>query len=215
MADKLSIFNDIPVTTESWTLQGAVVLWQVGDGTVAPVGTRNTYDGTEENGGNVPLLMNQISVRYAIPVSNFTPLNTINKSAKRVIIKGVPEGTLTVQSIFTPDVQNFKEFIAACQSPCRPADKQVTVSLRPFGDLNCEKDSQGNASQFKPGGIVFYLRGLDLRQFDFSISQQDQIAMTNMPLTFQFFGLEIEGLPDTKYETGNNEGGGTGGTGGQ
>lgn len=203
MGDKLSIFNDTPVTTEAWTLQGAVVLWEVGDGTVTPKGTRGDNDGWRANGGNVPLIMNQIQVRYAIPVSSFTPLNTVNGTAKRVLIKGIPEGTLNVQSIFTPDVQNFQAFIAACQSPCRPADKQVTVSIRPFGDLSCETDSKGNAVQLKPGGIVFYLRGLDLRQFDFSISQQDQIAMTNMPLTFQFFGLEIEGLPDTKYETGN------------
>jgi hypothetical protein len=136
--------------------------------------------------------MNQISVRYAVPVSTFTPLNQSGKSASRILIKGVPDGTLTVQSIFTPNVNSLRSFIKACQEPCKTKDNQVNVSIRPFGTLKCTEGSTGESLQFKPGGIVFYLGGLDLRQFDFTISQQDQIAMTNMPLTFQFFDLSFD-----------------------
>ena len=167
------IFNATPVTTEAWSLQGAVVQWGLG-------GSRGPNE--------VPLIMNQINVRFGVPVSTFTPLNTDSNggSAKRILIKGVPEGTLTVQSIFTPNVGNLRRFIKACQEPCKTKSNQVNVSIRPFGTLQCGDET------LKPGGIVFYLDALDLRQFDFTISQQDQIAMTNMPLTFQFFGLSFD-----------------------
>ena len=166
------IFNAEPITTESWSLQGAVVEW----------GQGSNYGPNE-----IPLIMNQINVRFGVPVSTFTPLNTgSGKVANRILIKGVPEGTFTVQSIFTPDVGNFSKFIKACQEACKTKENQVNISIRPFGTLKCNNQS------FKPGGIVFYLEALDLRQFDFTITQQDQIAMTNMPLTFQFFGLEFD-----------------------
>ena len=180
------IFSDTPVTTESWSLQGAVVLWGVGDKTFKPADKEAT-----PTGGAVPLIMNQIGVRYGVPVSTFTPLNQSKGGARRILIKGVPEGTLTVQSIFTPDVSSLEGFIKACQKSCRTEKEQVIVSIRPFGLLECKTASDGSTSQLQPGGITFYLRGLDLRQFDFTISQQDQIAMTSMPLTFQFFDLEF------------------------
>jgi hypothetical protein len=196
----LQVFNGTQVKTESWALQGAVVMWKVGDGLEdmnEQSATAASQTQTADKGGMIPLLMNQINVRYGVPVSTFTPLNTSGSSAKRILIKGVPEGTLTVQSIFTPNVQNLSRFLEACQKTCRSEKEQVGISIRPFGTLECN-----GSADFKPADIVFYLRGLDLRQFDFTISQQDQIAMTNMPLTFQFFGLEIAGIVK---KTGGNQ----------
>lgn len=178
-----TIFNAKPVSTESWALQGAVVMWSKG-----------VSNGRREGTTGIPLVMNQIQVRYGVPVSTFTPLNTTSgqKTATRILIKGIPEGTLTVQSIFTPNVQDLTNFIEAAQSLCKTPETQVNVSIRPFGELECTQSSTGETTKFAPGGITFYLEGLDLRQFDFTISQQDNIAMTSMPLTFQFFGLSFD-----------------------
>lgn len=174
------IFNTQPVNTESWALQGAVVNWGL-----ASQGRNYTEE--------LPLVMNQISVNFAIPVSTFTPLNTASgKTATRILIKGIPEGTFTVQSIFTPGVTDLKKFIEACQKECKTQNDQVNVSVRPFGTLKCTVSSTGETLQFKPGGIVFYMDGLDLRQFNFTISQQNNMAMTSMPLSFQFFGLSFD-----------------------
>ena len=178
-----TIFNAKPVSTESWALQGAVVMWNKG-----------VQNGRREGTTGIPLVMNQIQVRYGIPVSTFTPLNTTSgqKTATRILIKGIPEGTFTVQSIFTPNTSDLTDFIEACQSLCKTPETQVNVSIRPFGELECERSSTGETLKYNPDRITFYLEGLDLRQFDFTISQQDNIAMTNMPLTFQFFGLSFD-----------------------
>lgn len=179
----MNIFNSDIVSTESWALQGAVVMWSMGAEYAQSEGTKG-----------IPLVMNQIQVRYGVPVSTFTPLNTDNDatSATRILIKGVPEGTLTVQSIFTPSVSNLTEFLEATQALCKTPSNQVNLSIRPFAKLKCSVSNKGETAKYKPGDITFYLSGLDLRQFDFTISQQDQIAMTSMPLTFQFFGLAFD-----------------------
>ena len=189
-----NIFNATPVNTESWALQGAVVNWgKAGEG----------VNGSKDYANEIPLVMNQIAVNFSIPVSVFTPLNTASgKTASRILIKGVPEGTFTVQSIFTPDVKDLKTFLEACQKTCKTQADQVNVSIRPFGTLSCTVQGSDETIKFQPGGIVFYIAGLDLRQFNFTISQQNNIAMTNMPLTFQLFGLSLD---DAQFDTQENQ----------
>ena len=172
MSDKISIFNSPNTTTETWTLQGAVVLW----------GTHNSATSA------IPMLMNQIQFSYAVPTTTFTPLNANSKGGvSRVIIKGTPEGTLTVQSIISPDVTDLKSFFKHVTKPCKLANDQILLTIRPFGTLECT-----NANVNVARKLTFYLHDLDMRQMDFTISQQNNIAIVQMPLQFNFTNLEME-----------------------
>lgn len=172
MSDKISVFNTPPTTTETWTLQGAVVQW----------GTNNSAVSA------IPMVLNDIQISYAVPTTTITPLNTsANGSVSRVIIKGTPEGALVVQTIFSPSINDFKNFLKAVMKPCKLAQDQVMLTLRPFGNLQCS-----NANRNVTGQLVFYMHDLDLRQMDVRISQQNNIALVQMPLQFNFTNLEIE-----------------------
>ena len=172
MSDKISVFNTPNTTTETWTLQGAVVQW----------GTNNSAVSA------IPMVLNDIQISYAVPTTTITPLNTsANGSVSRVIIKGTPEGSLVVQTIFSPSINDFKNFLKAVMKPCKLAQDQVMLTLRPFGNLQCS-----NANRNTTGQLVFYMHDLDLRQMDIRISQQNNIALVQMPLQFNFTNLEIE-----------------------
>lgn len=172
MSDKISVFNSPNTTTETWTLQGAVVQW----------GANNSATSA------IPMVLNSIQLSYAVPTTTITPLNTsASGGVSRIIIKGTPDGTLTVQTVFSPAINDFKNFLKAVTKSCKLADDQVLLTLRPFGTLECS-NSQYNTS----GNLTFYLHDLDLRQMDFTISQQNNIAIVNMPLQFNFTNLEIE-----------------------
>lgn len=172
MSDKISVFNTPNTTTETWTLQGAVVQW----------GTNNSAVSA------IPMVLNDIQISYAVPTTTITPLNTsANGSVSRVIIKGTPEGSLVVQTIFSPSINDFKNFLKAVMKPCKLAQDQVMLTLRPFGNLQCS-----NANRNITGQLVFYMHDLDLRQMDIRISQQNNIALVQMPLQFNFTNLEIE-----------------------
>lgn len=172
MADKISVFNSPNTTTETWTLQGAVVQW----------GTNNSAASA------IPMVLSQIGISYAVPTTTITPLNTTaNGSVSRVVIKGTPEGSLTVQTIFSPSIADFKNFLTAVTKPCKLAADQVLMTLRPFGNLQCSNSERNTA-----GKLVFYLHDLDLRQMDIVLSQQNNIALVNMPLQLSFTNLEIE-----------------------
>lgn len=172
MADKISVFNTPNTTTETWTLQGAVVQW----------GTNNSASSA------IPMVLNEIQISYGVPTTVITPLNTAaNGSVSRVVIKGTPEGGLTVRTIFSPSISDFKNFLKAVTKPCKMASDQVMLTLRPFGNLECS-----NAARNTNGKLVFYLHDLDLRQMDVTISQNNNIALVSMPLQFSFTNLEIE-----------------------
>lgn len=172
MADKISVFNTPNTTTETWTLQGAVVQW----------GTNNSASSA------IPMVLNTIQISYAVPTTTITPLNTTaNGSVSRVVIKGTPEGSLTVQTIFSPSINDFKNFLKAVTKSCKLSQDQVMMTLRPFGNLQCS-----NTARNTGGNLVFYMHDLDMRQMDITISQQNNIAIVNMPLQFNFTNLEIE-----------------------
>ena len=172
MADKISVFNTPNTTTETWTLQGAVVQW----------GTNNSAVSA------IPMVLNDIQISYAVPTTTITPLNTTaSGGVSRVVIKGTPEGSLVVQTIFSPSINDFKNFLKSVTKPCKLAQDQVLFTLRPFGNLQCS-----NSERSTTGNLVFYLHDLDLRQMDIRISQQNNIAIVNMPLQFNFTNLEIE-----------------------
>lgn len=172
MADKISVFNTPNTTTETWTLQGAVVQW----------GTNNSASSA------VPMVLNEIQISYAVPTTTITPLNTTaNGSVSRVVIKGTPEGGLTVRTIFSPSINDFKNFLKAVTKSCKLAQDQVLITLRPFGNLKCSNTARNTGEN-----LVFYMHDIDLRQMDVVISQQNNIALVNMPLQFNFTNLEIE-----------------------
>lgn len=172
MSDKISVFNSPNTTTETWTLQGAVVQW----------GTNNSATSA------IPMILNSIQISYAVPTTTITPLNaSANGGVSRVVIKGTPEGTLVVQTIFSPSISDFKNFLKAVTKSCKLADDQVLFTLRPFGTLECSNPDRNTS-----GNLVFYLHDLDMRQMDVVISQQNNIAVVNMPLQFNFTNLEIE-----------------------
>lgn len=166
MAEKINIFNNPYKTIESWSAQGAVINW----------GTSNTPSAP------IPLIANSLNLTYAQQVSSIYPLNTSPSGAKKKInIKGAPNGNLTIGSVFSPTHQNLAAFIQAVTKDCKTENDQVTITIRPFGDIQCDTEV----------GTVLYLTGVDCSQIQLGI-QGGEVAIVNMPMVFTFTGLDWE-----------------------
>lgn len=172
MSDKISIFNTPNITTESWTIQGAVVQWGTGNSATSAI----------------PMILDGIDIAYAVPAREITPINGNDTgSVTRVVIKGTPTGTLQVNTIFSPSMANFKEFLKAVTRSCKGPSDQVLLTLRPFGRLECT-----NSELAQGKNMTFYLHDLDMVGMRVSITNQNGMAIVTMPLNFTFTNFELE-----------------------
>jgi hypothetical protein len=180
----MKIFTNQYDATETWSTQGATVLW--GKGT--EVG----------NGGSddlvFPLLMGGISLTYGRRAQEVAAINT-NKDGKRrrYRIYDAPNGVLNITSIFSPYAKDLKNFLEAVTKDCKKGDDQVWMTLSPFGSLTCVQGD--NESEF--GKVVnnptfgkFGLKDVDLEQLGLQIQAgQGGGATITMPLSFSFSNL--------------------------
>ena len=170
---KSTIFENKINNTNTWTAQGAIILWG--------------YGTTVQKDGVFPMLLQQIAIDYVRNVSPIYPLNTEVGQMRKINILGSPNGTLTCQGILDPtsNKKQLIEFLKAVGKQCKTEKDQVCVSLTPFGNT-C-----ANGQNTVGTGLRFFMTGLELQRYGLSIAG-GEMSMVSQPLTFAFTTLEFD-----------------------
>lgn len=167
----MQIFNSPFKTTQSWASQGAIILF----------GT-----GTENPTDSIPLMVSGLTLTYAQQATPIFPLNTDgNGNATKVNIKGAPQGTLQLQSVYCPVSKNLDEFLRIASRDCVSDTDQMVITIRPFGDIKCASGSDVQNDD------LFRLTGVELVSMGLSI-QSGEVTLVSMPLNFTFTLLQKE-----------------------
>ncbi len=158
------LFHNPYKKTETWTAQGAIVNYGTGD----------------KANSAIPLYMTNIQINYQRAVSALYPINVTKvDDATKVNITGAPRGTLSIGSIYSPNMQNMKAFLDAIAKHCKTTKEAVTMTFRPFGSA-CTKGSSNN---------LITIKGVELESIGFSI-QGGEIAIVNIPTNYSFTSLD-------------------------
>lgn len=181
----IKVFNNQYDVTETWSAQGAIVLWGTG--------TEIGIDGSGAS-GVFPLLMSGITVNYARR-SQEVPAINVNADGKRrrYRIYDAPVGNMGITSIFSPYARDLKAFIEAVTKDCKQEDDQVWMSVSPFGTLSCvQGDSEiQNVAANNPTFGTFGLKNVDLEALNLQITGGAGGGATiNLPLNFSFTALD-------------------------
>jgi hypothetical protein len=171
------IFSNPYKTTRSWSAQSALVTW---------------YKGTTQvnnNGGSVPLIMEQLAFTYRRTAQFSYPINAVDGGTQktRYEIFGVPIGQLQIQSLYSPFGDDIKTFLDACAKSCKGTNEQVNLVIRPTGLLDCETNGTGQdqinlTEGFRLGGVSMDSVGLSI--------VGGELSRITMPLTFNFSTLD-------------------------
>lgn len=190
----MEIFNSPFKTTQSWSSQGAVLLYGLGDPTQATDGAfteANTNDDatlSDDAAGMapIPLFVQGISLTYTQRATPVFPLNTDSTGgASKINIKGAPQGVLQIQSIYSPKAGHIDRFLRLAARQCVGPTNQLIVTIRPFGNINCYSDESVTYDD------VFRLAGVELESLGLNI-QAGEVTLVNMPLSFTFTSLSKE-----------------------
>ena len=199
----VNIFSNPYTSTESWSAQGAVVrfgleslqggfvdwnsIFQGGSGDTAAC---SGYGAKE--GAVCPLIIAGIDLRFARQSQQIYPLNADKEGqAKKVSIKGAPQGTLNITSIYSPVAKSIACFLALASRDCVSAGNEMWMTLRPFGSITCTTDKGGQTiSADEAKKITWRISGVELNQLGLQM-QSGQVTVVNMPLSFEFTDLKI------------------------
>lgn len=186
----MRIFTNQYDATETWSAQGATVLW--GQGQLEP--------GADAGGNNFPLLMQTVQMTYSRRAQEIASINTAqNGYRKRMRIYDAPVGDLRVTSIYSPYAENLEAFFKAVSLECKNEGNQVWMQLSPFGSLQCTTDGGGedentgeDSNQIGLGS--FFIQGVDLETMGLNIQagQNGTGAMCSLPLVMSFTRLDWE-----------------------
>lgn len=165
----MHVFNSPYKTTESWTAQGAIIQYYI----------------TGQEAEKIPLVIAGLEIGFAQQQTPFYQLNADESGGgKRIVVKGAPQGSLSITSIYCPTPGKIKEFLAAASRDCVTAGNDLVITVRPFGDIKCGNESVTDAP-------VITLTGVELASLGFSI-QSGAVTLVNMPLAFSFTDMDIE-----------------------
>lgn len=171
----MNVFTNPYNSTQTWSAQGAIVMWGVGSG--------NSEDLA---GSKIPLMMLNLSMSYQRQIAKFYPINTDDKgNMTKYNISGAPQGVLQVGSIYGPSNGDLNRFIEAISKDCKKDEDTVLIKIKPFGNLKCSSTGGGNT--FSNDGNLL-LRGVELESIGMQI-QGGEVAVVNMPLTLSFTSL--------------------------
>jgi len=169
----LKVFNNPYKTTESWSAQGAIIMWYLGT------------PGADSDANKIPLMVNAVSMQYNRQQISFYPLNAdASGNATKVNVKGAPTGSLQLTSIYCPTPGEIGKFLEAAARDCAKAGDEMYVTIRPFGTIKCGDQPVTKAPRWILSGVE--LNGLALN------IQSAEVTLVNMPLAFTFSGLQIE-----------------------
>lgn len=173
----MNVFTNPYNSTQTWSAQGAIVTWGVGNGNTATLGA----------GSQIPLMMLNLSMSYQRQIAKFYPVNGDTQgNMTKYNVSGAPQGVLQVGSIYGPTNTGLQAFIEAVAKDCKTDNDTVLLKIQPFGNLKCSSSGGGNT--FNNSKNSFLLRGLELESLGMQI-QGGEVAVVNMPLTFSFTSL--------------------------
>ena len=165
----MQIFNSPYKSTQSWASQGAIIEYGIGGATFEPI----------------PLMVNGLSLNYTQQATPIFPLNTDgNGNATKINIKGAPQGTLQLQSVYCPVPKNIQKFLEDAARDCVTEDSAMSISIRPFGDIKCASGTNVTNDD------IFWLSGVELVSLGLNI-QAGEVTLVSMPLNFTFTLLKM------------------------
>lgn len=169
----MDIFNNPYKNTETWSAQGAILMWYTGT------------TGSDGSANKIPLMINALGLQYGRSQQAFYPLNSdASGNATRINIKGVPNGTLQFTSIYCPVPGEIDAFLKAAARDCIKPGEEMYITIRPFGAIKCDDRPITDSPRWTLGGVEMNTIGLNI--------QSAEVTLVNMPLTFNFTGLGLE-----------------------
>ncbi len=132
---------------------------------------------------NADLLATGCNLSYARNLTSTFPINT----NKRLIISGIPQGSLTIGSIIGP-IGDLKAFLDRYADVCNINRNVITI--RPGGITPCE----GDDTNFK--FLKLTLTGCLIQSFGLTVENRDGMGMVNSTIAMQFVGLQTENTND-------------------
>jgi len=128
---------------------------------------------------NADLLATSCTLNYTRNVSNTYPINT----NKRIVIAGIPRGTLTIGCIVGP-VGDLKAFIDRFGDVCSITSN--TMTIRPGGVIPCEGQTVKK--------LKLTLTGCLIDSFGLNIENSDGMGMVRSQISMTFTGLQAENI---------------------
>lgn len=169
----MNIFNNPFKNTETWSAQGAILMWFIGN------------VGSDSDANKIPLMINTLSLQYGRSQQSFFPLNSdASGNATRVNIKGAPSGALQFNSVYCPVPGQIAAFLEAAARDCVKPGEDMYVTIRPFGAIKCDDRPTLETPRWVCSGVELNTLGLNI--------QSSEVTIVNMPLSFNFTGLKID-----------------------
>ena len=188
----VNIFSNPYTSTESWSAQGAVVRYGLNGSDPNFVSIARFAQSRDSEGDTCPLIIAGINLTYARQSQQIYPLNASKGGqAKKISIKGAPQGNLTITSVYSPVAENIACFLKLAGRDCVPAGTELWMTIRPFGSITCTTDSNGRTvTEENSKKITWRISGVELSQLGLNM-QSGPVTVVNMPLNFEFTELEI------------------------
>jgi len=169
------IFYDAVINTEQWGAGGMLVTWgEYGKEPTQPY----------------PLYMTSVQIQYQRQQDNHWPVNvdpTGGNGMKRIIINGMPNGSLTCTSILGPtDPEGSGGVLKFLERAGQPCGDPISIQLQPFA-TSC-------TDQSKVVPVMYNLKDVILASLVDSVqTQQNGLFLVTGQLTFSFTELTISG----------------------
>lgn len=187
MSEPTKIFNTQSQKQLAWTAQGCVMTWGESE-----FSTRNQTVGKEESYGTgalIPIMMQRLTISYRRGSQPMYPLNQTKENFARCIIMGQAQGSLSVEGIYSPVMQDIEAFLKAVGDPCH--DKQVWMCLHPYLINGCDKwNPEGLTGLTGWSDTKFYLGGVMMSDIGIGLQGGDT-AYSQIPMNFTFSTLDI------------------------
>lgn len=164
-----SLYDNQYTGTETWSTQGAAITYGQGGSTATPL----------------PLLASQLTLTYSRVVNPFFPINSTSQGKIQYNIAGAPQGSLTLGNLLAPNTV-MEAFLKVVGAGCITKEDEISMMIKPFGELKCSSSGAGTASVKGSCKIT----GVTLQSFGLTIQSQGSIALISVPMTFSFTGLE-------------------------
>jgi len=163
----MQIFDNPYKKTETWSVNGAFILWGVGS----------------VSNNKLPLLCNSVQITFSRTINAYFPINTDSSGEmKKINVMGQTNGNLTLRTIMGPDANDMKAFIEAVSKGCKKDSDQVVMSIQPYAKSGCANSNNN---------VKYTLYGVELARMDVSIDSSQGLPIVNQPLVFLFTDMEL------------------------
>ena len=160
-------------TTQTLQISSADIKWDT-------TGSGSNYTSAK----SMPIFATDIRIVYGQQATPNYSLNMDdNGNQRKLLIKGAPEGNITMGSLIFGSTNDLNEFISAAGKTCKTAEEAVVLYLRP---------ATGCSGSDKASNILYTMRGVDMNgiQVDMRAGQGGTATLAQQ-LSFTFTELDI------------------------